>query len=175
METTNRLYRADRPDRFKKIFETIGAIGTIGTIVWKPGLRIISLWISSLCVKSSLRSLHISRNKTTTFSTVKFTNLKMFSIHWMTICQLTLTEVDFLEIKASLKKRCCKKACFKLMMTQIKPGFHMIVPIERALNLGITAAFWDMFGSLRSSASCESGFHLIACKFSRSPQSSGSN
>ena len=28
---------------------------------------------------------------------------------------------------------------------------------ERALNLGITGAFWDMFGSLRSSASCESG------------------
>ena len=28
---------------------------------------------------------------------------------------------------------------------------------ERALNLGITGAFWDMFGSLRSSASsCES-------------------
>ena len=33
---------------------------------------------------------------------------------------------------------------------------------ERALNLGITGAFWDMFGSLRSSASCESGFHKIA-------------
>ena len=35
---------------------------------------------------------------------------------------------------------------------------------ERALILGITGAFWDMFGSLRSSASCESGFHLVACK-----------
>ena len=39
---------------------------------------------------------------------------------------------------------------------------------ERALNLGITGAFWDTFGSLPSSASYESGFHLIACKFSRS-------
>ena len=27
---------------------------------------------------------------------------------------------------------------------------------ERALNLVITGALWDMFGSLRSSASCES-------------------
>ena len=44
---------------------------------------------------------------------------------------------------------------------------------ERAWNLVITGAFWDMFGSLRSSASCESGFHIIASKFSRLPQSSG--
>ena len=36
---------------------------------------------------------------------------------------------------------------------------------ERALNLGITGAFWDTFGSFRSSASCESGFHIIDCKF----------
>ena len=40
---------------------------------------------------------------------------------------------------------------------------------ESALNLGITGAFCDTFGSLQSSASCESGFHFkIACKFSRS-------
>ena len=44
---------------------------------------------------------------------------------------------------------------------------------ERPLNLGITGAFWDTFGSLRSSASCESGFHLVTCKFLRSPRSSG--
>ena len=30
MKTKNRLYRADRPDRFKNILETIG------TIIWKP-------------------------------------------------------------------------------------------------------------------------------------------
>ena len=44
---------------------------------------------------------------------------------------------------------------------------------ERELNLGITGAFWDTFGSFRSSASCESGFHIIDCKFSRSPRLSG--
>ena len=36
---------------------------------------------------------------------------------------------------------------------------------DRALNLGITGAFWDTFGSLRSSVACESGFHLIVCKY----------
>ena len=30
---------------------------------------------------------------------------------------------------------------------------------ERALNLGITSALWDTFGSLRSSASCESSIY----------------
>ena len=33
---------------------------------------------------------------------------------------------------------------------------------ERAINLGITGAFCNTFGSLRSFPSCESGFHLIA-------------
>ena len=32
---------------------------------------------------------------------------------------------------------------------------------ERALNLGINGACWDMFGSLRSSASCGSGFNRL--------------
>ena len=31
---------------------------------------------------------------------------------------------------------------------------------EKALNLGITGAFWDTLGSLRSSASCESPLFL---------------
>ena len=49
-------------------------------------------------------------------------------------------------------------------------GMHFLeCSAERALNLGITGAFWDRFGSLQSSASCKSGFHLIACKCSRSP------
>ena len=39
METTNRLYRADRPDRYKNVLRRSGAIGTIGTILWKPGLK----------------------------------------------------------------------------------------------------------------------------------------
>ena len=47
---------------------------------------------------------------------------------------------------------------------------------ERALNLGITGAFWYTFGSLRTSPLCESGFHLIACKCSGSSSlSSGSS
>ena len=64
----------------------------------------------------------------------------------------------------------CKSFVFTLLCLLCYFGTHFLErSAERALNLGITSAFWDMFGSLRSSTSCESGFHIIACKFSRSP------